>query len=52
MEIFYNERSFEIKDLTKLLKVNNPIFETKFISENESGGRKGKTKRGKTKRRY
>ena len=42
----------EIDDLENMLKVGEPIFETKFISENESGGRKrkSKTKRRKNKK--
>ena len=46
------ERVIKIENLENMLKVDNPIFETKFISENESGGRKRrKTKRRKINRR-
>lgn len=41
------ERVIDIEDFESILKIDKPIFETKFISENESGGRK----RRKTKRR-
>lgn len=43
-----NQRTIEIDELKEILKVNTPIFKIKFISENESGGRKRKRK---TKRR-
>lgn len=42
-----NERIIEIDELRKKLKVDKPILVTKFISENESGGKK---RRRKTKR--
>lgn len=47
-----DKRPIDINDLENMLKVSNPIFETKFISENESGGRKrkSKTKRRKNKK--
>lgn len=46
-----NERVIEIDKLKNMLKVDKPIFKTKFISENESGGRKKrKTKRRRNKR--
>lgn len=54
-----DKRQIDIDRLENMLKVSNPVFETKFISENESGGRKrkSKTKRKrrvtrKTKRNY
>lgn len=46
-----NERVIDIDKLKNMLKVDNPIFKTKFISENESGGRKKrKTKRRRNKK--
>lgn len=39
-----DKRQIDINDLENMLKVGDPIFETKFISENESGGRKHKSK--------
>lgn len=41
------ERVIDIEDFENILKIDKPIFETKFISENESGGKK----RRKTNRR-
>ena len=46
-----NEIQMDLDNLQDILKVNSPIFETRFISQNESGGRKRKTKRRKTQRR-
>lgn len=43
-----DKRVIDTDNLENMLKVSNPIFETKFISENEIGGRKRKRK---TKRR-
>ena len=47
-----NERQMELNNLENILKVSNPIVETKFISQNEIGGkkRKPKTKRRRNKR--
>ena len=47
-----NERQIEIDNLkNKLNLYEKPIFETKFISQNESGGRKRrKTRRRKNKK--
>lgn len=42
-----NERVIEINKLKEMLKLNSIIFEIKFISENEIGGRKTKRKRNK-----
>lgn len=42
-----DERAIKIDILENMLKLDKPIFEIKFISENETGGRK----RRKTKRR-
>ena len=39
-----NERVIDIDNLENILKVDNPIFNIKFISENKSGGRKSKRK--------
>lgn len=46
-----NERVIDIDNLENILKVDNPIFNIKFISENKSGGRKSKkTKRKRNKK--
>lgn len=39
-----NERIIDIEELRKNLKVGDPIIVTKFISENEGGGKKLKRK--------
>jgi phosphatidylethanolamine-binding protein (PEBP) family uncharacterized protein len=44
-----NERVMGISNLKKMLNLDKPIFKIKFISENESGGKKSKSK-NKTKR--
>ena len=42
-----NERQMTLDKLENMLKVDNPIIETNFISQNESGGRKRKRKTNK-----
>jgi phosphatidylethanolamine-binding protein (PEBP) family uncharacterized protein len=44
-----NERIMDVNSLKEILKVDTPIFESKFISENESNG--GKKRKRKTKRK-
>jgi phosphatidylethanolamine-binding protein (PEBP) family uncharacterized protein len=43
-----NERQISIDNLREKFKISNPIYITQFISENESGGRKYRTKKKKT----
>jgi phosphatidylethanolamine-binding protein (PEBP) family uncharacterized protein len=43
------ERAFELNDLENHLQVNNPIYQIQFISANESGGKKSKRNRRRTK---
>jgi phosphatidylethanolamine-binding protein (PEBP) family uncharacterized protein len=43
-----NERQISIDNLRENFKISNPIYITQFISENESGGRKYRTKKKKT----
>lgn len=47
-----NERQMELDKLEDKLKLSDPFFNIKFISQNESGGRKkNKTKRKKNRKR-
>lgn len=46
-----NERKIELDNIEDILQVKSPIFQTKFISQNENGGRKSrKTKRKRNKK--
>jgi len=44
-DINVNERSISILSLRNKMSLNEPIYKFQFISQNESGGKKRKTKR-------